>query len=430
MVPIALFGRLALAGSLVLLPTLAWTQAALTLPEAQRIALSRSQLITAQDAAAQAAREMAVAAGRLPDPVLKLGVENLPVTGPDRLSLSRDFMTMRRVGVMQELPRSDKRRLKVERVERDIQRIRAERSQAVATVQRETALAWIDRYYSQATLELLRKQFAETQLQEQGAGIAYRSGRGSQGDVFAARAALAGLRDKLAQTERQARSAGLMLARWVGPEAQHLPLQGPIDWRSSAGADGLAGHLAQLPQLPQLEQLAARTAAAETELRQAQADTRADWTVEALYAQRGSAYSNMVSIGVSIPLQLDRANRQDREVAAKRAALDEAQAKYQDALVSHEAEVRVLLNDWNTNKERIAGLSTDLLAAAGQRTQAALTAYRSAKGDLAAVLSARRDEIDARMQVLSLEMETARLWAQLTYLIPDTGTLPAQGDQP
>ncbi|MBA3773473.1 MAG: TolC family protein [Ramlibacter sp.] len=427
MVPIALFGRLALAGSLILLPTLAWTQAALTLPEAQRIALSRSQLITAQDAAAQSAREMAVAAGQLPDPVLKLGVENVPVTGPDRLSLSRDFMTMRRVGVMQELPRSDKRRLKVERVERDIQRIQAERSQAVATVQRETALAWIDRYYGQATLELLRKQFAETQLQGQGAEIAYRSGRGSQGDVFAARAALAGLRDKLAQTERQARSAGLMLARWVGPDAQHLPLQGPIDWRTSAGADGLASHLAHLPQL---EQLAAQTAAAETELRQAQANTRADWTVEATYSQRGSAYSNMVSIGVSIPLQLDRANRQDREVAAKRAALNEAQAKYQDALVSHEAEVRVLLNDWHINKERIAGLSADLLPAAGQRTDAALTAYRSAKGDLAAVLSARRDEIDARMQILSLEMETARLWAQLAYLIPDTSTLPARGDQP
>jgi outer membrane protein TolC len=89
----------------------------------------------------------------------------------------------------------------------------------------------------------------------------------------------------------------------------------------------------------------------------------------------------------------------------------------------------MLLNDWQSNKERIARLSSDLLPAAGQRTEAAMTAYRSAKGDLAAVLSARRDEIDARMQVLALEMETARLWAQLTYLIPDTSTLPAK-EQP
>jgi outer membrane protein TolC len=425
--PISLLGRLVLAASLtLLLAPVARAQQSLTLQEAQRIALARSQQVSANDAAAQAARQMAAAAGQLPDPVLKLGVENVPVTGPDRLSLSRDFMTMRRVGVMQELPRADKRRLKVERVERDIQRIAAERSQVIATVQRETALAWIDRFYSQAMVELLSKQIAETQLQEQGAEIAYRSGRGSQADVFAARAALASLRDKLGQTERQHRSAGLMLARWVGPEAQRLPVAGPIDWRSSASTDVVASHLAHLPQL---EQLAAQTAAAETELRQAQANTRADWTVEAMYAQRGSSYSNMVSIGISIPLQLDRANRQDRDVAAKRAALSEAQAKYQDALAAHEAEIRMLLNDWQSNKERIARLSADLLPAAGQRTEAALTAYRSAKGDLAAVLSARRDEIEARMQVLALEMETARLWAQLTYLIPDTST-PAAKEQP
>jgi hypothetical protein len=35
------------------------------------------------------------------------------------------------------------------------------------------------------------------------------------------------------------------------------------------------------------------------------------------------------------------------------------------------------------------------------------------------VLAARRDETDARIQLLSLEMETARLWAQLNQLIPD-----------
>ena len=42
---------------------------------------------------------MAIAAGQLPDPVLKFGVDNLPLSGPDRLSLSRDFMTMRRIDI-------------------------------------------------------------------------------------------------------------------------------------------------------------------------------------------------------------------------------------------------------------------------------------------------------------------------------------------
>ncbi|MEP6825979.1 MAG: TolC family protein, partial [Ramlibacter sp.] len=171
----------------------AWPQQALNLPEAQRLAVARSRQVTAQDAEAAAVREMARAAGQLPDPVLKLGIDNLPVNGPDRLSLSRDFMTMRRIGVMQEIPRADKRRLKVERLDRDAQRVQAEREQTVAGVQRDTALAWIDRYYALAMLELLRQQVEETRLQIEGGEMAYRIGRGSQADIFAARASLASM---------------------------------------------------------------------------------------------------------------------------------------------------------------------------------------------------------------------------------------------
>ena len=57
----------------------------LSLAQAQRIAVERSRQLYAQDAAVSASREMAVAAGRLPDPVLRLGIDNLPADGADRL---------------------------------------------------------------------------------------------------------------------------------------------------------------------------------------------------------------------------------------------------------------------------------------------------------------------------------------------------------
>ena len=59
-----------------------------------------------------------------------------------------------------------------------------------------------------------------------------------------------------------------------------------------------------------------------------------------------------------------------------------------------------------------------LIPLAAERTRAALAAYRGGGGTLAAVLEARRMEIDTRMERLRLEMETAALWAQLEYLIP------------
>ena len=75
-----------------------WGAESLSLEDALRIAAGRSRQLVAQDALASAAREQSVAAGQLPDPVLKFGINNLPINGADRFNLTRDFMTMRRSG--------------------------------------------------------------------------------------------------------------------------------------------------------------------------------------------------------------------------------------------------------------------------------------------------------------------------------------------
>jgi outer membrane protein TolC len=391
-----------------------WAAVPLTLAEALLIATDRSQQLAAQGAITQAAR--AVSAGQWPDPILKLGVDNLPVNGPDKFSVSRDFMTMRRIGLSQEMTRSDKRQLKTERFDRDAERAQAQRQLVFAGLQKDTALAWLEVYYTQAMRIPLQQLLEETRLQGEGAEIAFRSGRGSQADVFAARAAVVLQEDRLSQVDRQSRSARLMLARWVGTDSAR-PLGGQPAWQTSAMGDIVS--VEHLKQHSQLAVMAAQLETAQTDARLAQANTRSDWMVEAVYQQRGPAFSNMLSVGVSIPLQLDQKNRQNREVGARLALVEEAKANYEDMLRAHEAEVRGMINDWQNGKERVARYTTQLLPIARQRTEAALTAYRIGKSDLASALTARREEIDTRIQALTLELETARLWAQLNYLAPD-----------
>ena len=397
--------------------SLSWAADPLTLIEAQRLAVSQSGQLAAQDALGAAAREQALAAGQLPDPTLKFGIDNLPINGSDRFSLTRDFMTQRRIGVMQEVPRTAKRLLKAERVDREAQRVQAQRQLALATVQRDTALAWLERHYTQAMRALMAQQLVETQLQVQAADTSFRTGKGSQADVFAARAAVIGFEDRLSQIEQQSRKAGLMLARWVGASAAKRPTSGSPPWQSTSMQYEVS--TGQLRQHPDLQVISAEIDAAETEVRLAQANQQADWSVEASYAQRGSGFSNMLSIGASIPLQWDQKNRQNRELAAKLAMVDEAKARFEDKLRNYEAQVQGWLSDWQTGKQRLARWRDEFIPVASQRTEATLTAYRTGKGDLAGTLLARRDEIDARIQALNLEMETARAWAQLNYLIPD-----------
>lgn len=402
----------------LMLPVVSWAGDSLTLAEAQRIAVDRSQQLVAQDALGAAVREQAFAAGQLPDPVLKAGIDNLPASGPDRFSVARDFMTMRRIGIAQELPRAAKRQLRSERLERDAQRVLAQRQLTQANVERDTALAWLDRYYAQAMRELVQQQLLETRLQTQAAASGFRTGRGSQAEVFAARSAVIQLEDRISQIDRQARNAGLMLVRWVGQPAGLRPPSGAPPWQSTPIQGGDFSEHLKLH--PDLLVLAAEIEAAQTEVKLAEANQQSDWSVEASYAQRGPAYSNMLSIGVSIPLQWDQKNRQNRELSAKLAMVNEVKARYEDMLRNHEVEVRGWLNDWQTGKERLARYQSEMIPTTRQRSEAALTAYRTSKGDLVSTLAARRDEIEVRMQALTLELETARSWAQLNFLTPSS----------
>ena len=164
---------------------------------------------------------------------------------------------------------------------------------------------------------------------------------------------------------------------------------------------------------------AAKEEVAAAEARMAQANKKADWSVALMYSQRGPAFSNMISLNVSVPLQWDQKNRQDREVAAKLAMLDQARAEREDMVRAHTAEVRAMIAEWENDRERRSRYEREVLLIATERTQSTLTAYRGAKASITDLLLARRGEIDVRLQALQLEMDTARLWAQLNFLLPE-----------
>src|SRR5258706_6009399 len=187
--------------------------AQLSLPDVQRRAVERSRQVAAQDAAVTASREMAVAAAQLPDPVLKLGVDNLPVNGPDQFSATRDFMTMRRIGLMQEMTRGEKRDLRAQRYAGEANKAAAEKAAAIASIDRNTALAWLDRYYAEAMARVIAEQSEQAKAEIVAAEGAYRGGRGSPGDVIAAHSPLAGLEDPASQYQHPAAAPKTNLAR-------------------------------------------------------------------------------------------------------------------------------------------------------------------------------------------------------------------------
>ena len=316
------------------------TPGSLSLESALNLAQTRSSLLLAQDSAATASREMAVSTGQLLDPTLQLGINNLPVTSADRFSVSRDFMTMRSIGVMQEFTRNDKREARAARYEREAQVADAGRTLTIVNLQRETAMTWLERYNSERMREVLIQQRDEAKLQIEAADMAYRIGKGSQADVFTARSAVAQIEDRFAQAYRQILAANIKLTRWIG-DADALSLDRlPTMDKPGVELTSLDTVVAHHPQIAVLKR---QENVAQVDVVIAQSNKRADWSEELMFRQRGSAFSNMISINVSVSLQWDQKNRQDRELAAKLTLVEQARAQTEQMTQEHAAEIRAMV---------------------------------------------------------------------------------------
>jgi len=395
----------------------------LSLENALQLAEHRSQALLAQDAAAQASQELAIEAGQLPDPMLELSVNNLPVNGPMAYSLTEDFMTSRNIGISQTYTREAKRHARANVFERKADKAQIAKALTLTEIRQNTALAWFDVYYQQQMLELLTRQQQEASLQVQAAEAAYRGSTGPQSDIFLARSTVAEIQDRIYQAQARLDNAKTTLSRWVG-DINNISLHAAPDITQSSLNTQHLYH--QVTEHPDIAVLKAEEAVAMAEAKAASQEKQADWTWSVMYGERSSGFSDMVSIGVSVPLQWNQENRQDRVVAAKLAQADQVRAEREEMTREHIAETARWLDTWKSNLVRLSDYEAALIPLASQRTNAVLAEYRGGKGKLVAVLDARKMEIATRIEKLRIEMETAALWATLEYLIlPDSAVIPS-----
>ncbi|MDB5975237.1 MAG: hypothetical protein JWR07_1997, partial [Nevskia sp.] len=89
--------------------------APLSIADAAALALTDQPILSGREASIDAEEQLAVSAAQLPDPRLIAGIKDLPVDRGEAFSVRDDNFTMFSVGISQDFPRGDKRRLKGER---------------------------------------------------------------------------------------------------------------------------------------------------------------------------------------------------------------------------------------------------------------------------------------------------------------------------
>lgn len=376
----------------------------LTLDQALELAVQRSAATRAAQAGTLSATEAARAAGQLPDPMLKVGVDNLPVTGADRFSTTRDSMTMKRVGISQEWLSAGKREARQASAQAQADREATLARVAAGEARLQTALAYIDAHFAAQALALtsVTEHHLHEELEAAKARLA--SATASSHEVLALTSARGLAEDESAEVRQTQSAARVALLRWVGVPADELA---PPAISAIAESEFVASHPVVLAAQRDVD-LARREATV------AQANRQPSWTWEVSYGQR-TGYSDMVSFGVSIPLPVAPSQRQDRETAARLALVDKGEAALAEATRAASAEHQALASDGRRLSERIERYRAAVVLPSQQRTAAALAGYRSNQNPLMALFEARHAEVEAQRKLFALQKELARTQAQLAF---------------
>ena len=375
---------------------------------------TESPAVAARHAALAGANSARRAAGVLPDPRLFAAIENVPTSGDARYSLSRDSMTMRRIGIEQDMPTHDKREAQRARAAALEWRERAALSREKLRASHEAGVAWVARFYAERRLEVLDALVRENRLLLDTLPARVAGGSAAPEQSAMARQEQAALADRRDELERERRMAIAALRRWIGDAAEQ-PLDGeppddPID------AKQLRDNLARAPELSRFP---AELAMAEAELREAQAARRGDWRWGVSYAQRGKAYENMVSVQVGIDLPLRREQRQEPLLRSREQERERLLAEQQDAEREVHASLESRLAELDDITRRIERLRTTSQPLAEERVRLATAAYATPRGTLADVLAARRERAELQWRQLELEAKQAQVRIALHHqLLP------------
>lgn len=388
----------------------------LTLEEVARLALEQQPNLDAYAKASAAAREAAVAEGKLPDPQLKFGLQNVPVSGDDAFRLDREDMTMVAVGVMQEIVRAPARAAAANRMRAESEQWQAERLVEARRVVRDARLAWVDAFDAAKRASLLQRTAAELAAERKVEMKRIPSGAVEARDVFQLDTMLAMTNDKRLATENMARKAQAQLSRWLGdaafrPLPDDLPQPRFPEPKTPFPPDNAVASHPQLAALRKTEEVA------RFEAERARAERTPNWSWELMYGKRQEDRSDLVTLQFTVPLPWNRADRQDRRLAEKLVLADRAHSLTLDRERELKAELVAALADRDTAQAREREYLERLLPAAWARLETARAGYAAGKLPLTAVWEARRSLLEAEMEHWMIRSELLRAALRLEYLL-------------
>ena len=388
----------------------------LTIAEAEKLALASEPGQQALRARAAALEEQAVVAGTLPDPMLRVGLNNYPIE-------SGGFTTegMTNVGAVyrQAFPRGDTRSLGNRRFTRLAEAQMQEADARGDDVLAATRIAWLDLYYWSKARELVRESRPFFDDLATITRSLYAVGRRNQQDVLRAELELSRLDDRLIDIERQQLRARAQLREWVGEDADRRVADKLPQWENAPPLEDL---LVALREHPALQAADARISAQDTSVELAKQRSKPGWVLDVGYSYRngslpnGDPRSDFVTLGVTVDLPFFRKKSVDSTLSAALQERSAARADKQRLQRSLESRLAAEYARWQELSRRLALYEERILVQANDHAQASLLAYQNDRGNFADVMRGYIDDLNTRIDHVRLNIEREQAYAVLANL--------------
>lgn len=377
--------------------------AALSLPEAEKLAMGGDPVVSQRMANSRALSEKAIAQGSWKDPRLKLGILAIPL---DSFDMKQEGMTQRIVGVQQGFPRGNSLRIKKEQTLSMAQGERVKADMENQTLLRDVRIAYMSVIYRQKAYQTVLKSRDFFKQLVEIAEFRYSSGKGRQQKVLEASLALSGMEDKLLKIKNMEDLARVKLANWI-PKVQafgKIPLKFP-ELKSLPDRSEMTPYLSRHPSI-KLAEINIKNK--QLGLLHSKEQYKPGWMLDTTYGWREgenpnkTSRSDLFSIMVSVDIPLFTKNRQDRVQRSNQIQIESAEFARDDRLRTLETLLETFHADYVRLEERLQLFSTLLVPESEQYTETTLTAYQSRVADLTDVVRAHLAELTIRLDLLEV----------------------------
>ncbi len=199
----------------------------LSMGQVVRDVLSHNDRVAAARYMEQASRAKVGPAGAWSDPMLMLGVVNLPTS----FDFKMDDMTMKMVELSQDIPYSGEKGLRAKAARADASATTEERRSAETELVTAARSAYFDLYYQRKNLEDMKRQQELMRQVVESATAKLRANQAGQDEVLSAQADLWRLESMILSAEAEVTAAGATLnsLRGLDPEVEVPQLAAPRD---------------------------------------------------------------------------------------------------------------------------------------------------------------------------------------------------------